>query len=56
MKKFTAYEIALSAMSAAIATVFLTVGVYTEILLFTGYLFASVALMIPLYKRFYFGY
>ena len=56
MKKFTSYEIALSALSAAIATIFLTVGVYTELLLFTGYLFASVALMIPLYKRFYFGY
>lgn len=56
MKKITAYEIALSALACALATVVLTVGVYTEILLFTGYLFASVALMLPLAKRSYIGY
>ncbi len=56
MKKITSYEIALSALSCAIATVFLTVGVYSEILLFTGYLFACVALMLPLSKQSYRGY
>lgn len=56
MKKLTAYEIALSSLSCAIATIFLTVGVYTEVLLFTGYLFASVALMLPLSKRCFLGY
>ena len=56
MKKITAYEIALSALAAALATIFLTVGVYTEILLFTGYLFAGLALMLPLAKHSYLGY
>lgn len=50
MKKLNSYEIALSAMAAAIATVFLTIGVYSEILLFSGYLFACIALMLPLSK------
>ncbi|MBQ8291562.1 MAG: hypothetical protein IJX88_03525 [Clostridia bacterium] len=56
MKKISSYEIALSALSAAIATIFLTVGIYTEILLFTGYLFASIAMMLPLAKRCFWGY
>ena len=45
--KFTAYEIAISALSCALATVLLTVGTYVPLLLFTGYLFGSVALMMP---------
>ena len=56
MKKLSAYEIALSALACAIATILLTVGVYSEILLFTGYLFGSVALMLPLSKKCYLGY
>ncbi len=56
MKRLSAYEIALSALACAIATIFLTVGVYTEVLLFTGYLFACVALMLPLSKQSYLGY
>lgn len=56
MKKLTAYEIALSALACAIAVIFLTIGVYTEVLLFTGYLFACVALMLPLSKQCYLGY
>ncbi len=56
MKKLSSYEIALSALSCAIATVFLTVGVYSAVLLFTGYLLASVALMLPLAKQSYAGY
>ncbi len=55
-KKISAYEIALSAMSCAIATVLLTVGVYSELLLFTGYLFGAIALMLPLAKQSYRGY
>ena len=51
MKKITAYEIALSALACAIATLCLTVGVYSEILLFTGYLLGSIALMLPLAKH-----
>ncbi len=56
MKKLTSYEIALSALACAIATVFLTVGVYSEVLLFTGYLLSCVALMLPLAKQSYGGY
>jgi hypothetical protein len=51
MRKISAYEIALSALSCAIATIFLTIGVYSEVLLFTGYLFACIALMLPLAKK-----
>lgn len=50
MRKITAYEIALSALSCALATILLTLGVYVPFLLFTGYLFGGVALMLPLAK------
>lgn len=56
MKKITSYEIALSALACAIATIFLTVGVYSEVLLFTGYLLSCVALMLPLAKQSFRGY
>ena len=56
MKKFSAYEVALSALSSAIATIFLTIGIYSEVLLFTGYLFACIALMLPLAKQSWTGY
>lgn len=56
MKKLTAYEIALSALACALATIMLTVGTYSEILLLTGYLLACVALMLPLAKESYWGY
>ena len=56
MKKISAYEIALSALSCALATILLTVGVYSAVLLFTGYLLASIALMLPLAKKSYIGY
>lgn len=56
MRKITSQEIALSALACAIATVFLTVGVYSAFLLFTGYLLACVALMLPLAKQSYRGY
>ncbi len=56
MKKIPTREIALSALACALATVFLTVGVYSEVLLLTGYLLASIALMLPLAKRSYVGY
>ena len=52
----TAYEIALSALSCALATVLMLLGIYVEILLFTGYLFAGIALMLPLAKKSYIGY
>ena len=56
MRKISSHEIALSALACAIATIFLTIGVYSEILLFTGYLLASVALMLPLAKQSIRGY
>lgn len=54
--KITAQEIALSALSCALATILLTIGVFSEILLFTGYLFAGISLMLPLFKKSYRGY
>ena len=56
MRKISSYEIALSALACAIAMLFLTIGVYSAILLFTGYLFACIALMLPLAKKSYWGY
>lgn len=56
MKKISAHEIALAAMSCAISTILLTVGLYSEILLFTGYLLGCIALMLPLAKQSYRGY
>jgi hypothetical protein len=48
--------VALAGISTAIATIFLAVGNITAILLFTGYLVASVALSLPLAKGSYVGY
>ena len=56
MKKISAYEIALSALACAFATICLTLGVYSNLLLFTGYLVACIALMLPLAKSCYVGY
>ena len=56
MKKITAYEIALSALACALAVMCLTVGVYSEILLFTGYMLAAMAMMLPLAKGSTIGY
>lgn len=56
MRKITSYEIALSALSCAMSTILLVVGVYSEILLFTAYLFGCIALMLPLAKKSYIGY
>lgn len=49
------FEIALSAISCAVAVVLLLVGFWSNILLASGYLFAMVALMVPLSKQFYRG-
>ncbi len=56
MKKITAYEIALSALSTALATLFMTVGVYSGFFLFTAYIAASIALMLPLCEGSWRGY
>ncbi|MBQ8658096.1 MAG: hypothetical protein IJ506_03095 [Clostridia bacterium] len=56
MKKITAYETALAALACAFATIMLTIGIYSEILLLTGYLFSGIALMLPLAKKSYRGY
>ena len=49
------FVIALSAFSVAVAVVVLLVGVWSDIMLSTGYLFAMIALMVPLSKQFYRG-
>lgn len=56
MKRITAHEVALAGISTAIATISLAVGNITAVLLFTGYLVASVALSLPLAKGSYIGY
>ncbi len=56
MRKITSYEIALSGLSCALSTILLLVGVYSELLLFSGYLLGCVALMLPLSKQSYWGY
>lgn len=56
MKKPTkSFEIALSAISCAVAAVSLTVGCYVDFLLAAGYIVAVFALMIPLSKGFWWG-
>lgn len=49
------FELALSAVSCALAVIFLMLGFWSDVLLASGYLFATVALMVPLSKQFYKG-
>ena len=56
MRKISAYEIALSALACALSTTILVLGVYSDILVFTGYLLASITLMLPLAKKSWWGY
>ena len=52
-RKYTrSFEIAISAISCAVAVVCLLVGFFSDILLASGYLFGIVALMVPLSKGF----
>lgn len=53
--KIPTFEIALSAVACALATVFLTVGVLYDVFLPTGYILACFALMLPLAKGFILG-
>ena len=55
MRKISAHEIALSAVACAFGTIALTVGTLYSPLLFTGYLLAGVATMLPLAKGWYRG-
>jgi hypothetical protein len=54
-KQSKSFEIALSAVACAVATVFLTVGSLSPYLLMTGYLVGCFALMVPLSKDFIWG-
>ena len=56
MKKISAYEIALAALSCALSTLFLTLGVYSGFFLFTAYLLSSIALMLPLCQQSWRGF
>ena len=56
MRKITSHEISLSALACAMATICLTIGIYLEVFLFTAYLLASIALMLPLAKNSVRGY
>lgn len=54
-KNSKSFEITLSAVSCAVAVIFLTLGIFNTYLLATGYFMAAVALMLPLSKQFYAG-
>lgn len=54
-KPSKSFEIALSAMAAAVAAAFLMLGTLNPPLLATGYLVATFALMVPLAKNFLWG-
>ncbi len=56
MKKISAYEIALAALACALSTLFLTLGVYSGFFLFTAYIAASIALMLPLCQQSWRGF
>ena len=49
------FEIALSAISCAVAVIFLLLGFWSDVLLATGYLLGVIALMVPLSKQFFRG-
>jgi hypothetical protein len=49
------FEITLSAVSCALAVVFLYVGTFNTYILATSYLLAEIMLMLPLSKQFYAG-
>lgn len=53
--KIPAFEIALSAVSCALSTIFLSLGVINNYLLATGYIVGCFALMLPLSKGFIWG-
>jgi hypothetical protein len=54
-KNFKSFEITLSAVSCALAVVFLYAGTFNSYMLATGYLMAEIMLMLPLSKQFYSG-
>lgn len=54
MKK-KSFQIALAAMSCALAAIFMNLGINVSFLIITGYVFGAVSLMLPLAKNFYAG-
>lgn len=55
-KKYSkSFQITLSALSCAVAVIFLYLGLINTYLLATGYFMGAVALMLPLAKQFYVG-
>lgn len=55
MKRGRSFEIALSAMACAVASVALTLGAYVKVMFAAGLLVAVYALMVPLAKDFPWG-
>lgn len=51
--KNNSFKIALSAVSCALAVIFLTLGMYIPFMTLSAYLFACLAIMIPLSKQFH---
>ncbi|MCD8295075.1 MAG: hypothetical protein LUE27_07535 [Clostridia bacterium] len=54
-RRASSFEIALSAISCAVAAAFLALGILSGVLLATGYFIGVIALMLPLAKQFYRG-
>lgn len=54
-RKISGFEVALSAVACAFATIFMTVGVMSDFMLATGYIVGTFALMLPLAKGFILG-
>ena len=53
--KGKSFEIALSAVACALAVIFLVFGAYVPMFDLSAYMFSTIALMLPLAKRFYMG-
>lgn len=49
------FEIALSAVASSLAVIFLTFGAFVPVFDLTAYMLSSIALMLPLAKKFYLG-
>ncbi|MGN0814843.1 MAG: hypothetical protein ACI4MH_06405 [Candidatus Coproplasma sp.] len=54
-KNNKSFEITLSAVSCALAVIFLYLGTFNRYMLASGYLMAEICLMLPLSKGFYVG-
>ena len=55
MKRKTSFSIALSAVSCAIATIFMALGIHVPYMYLPGYVFGALAILLPLSEDFFGG-